>query len=90
MMKKFLIIPLLAAGMFVAVSCNSGSTNAKKNSEIQNVSTEVYYTCSMHPEVHSDKPGNCPKCGMELVKKEVAKSDSTHMHQNAGSVEHHH
>ena len=27
------------------------------------------YTCSMHPEVTSDKPGKCPKCGMELVKK---------------------
>ena len=28
------------------------------------------YTCSMHPEVKSDKPGKCPKCGMELVKKD--------------------
>ncbi len=24
------------------------------------------YTCPMHPEVQSDKPGNCPKCGMAL------------------------
>lgn len=24
------------------------------------------YTCPMHPEVLSDKPGNCPKCGMAL------------------------
>lgn len=30
----------------------------------------VIYTCPMHPEVTSDKPGNCPKCGMTLVKKE--------------------
>jgi len=22
----------------------------------------------MHPEIHSPKPGNCPKCGMKLVK----------------------
>lgn len=27
------------------------------------------YTCLMHLEVNSDKPGKCPKCGMELVKK---------------------
>jgi len=26
-----------------------------------------YWTCSMHPSVHSDKPGKCPICGMELV-----------------------
>ena len=25
------------------------------------------YYCPMHPEVTSDKPGNCPKCGMRLV-----------------------
>ena len=28
------------------------------------------YSCTMHPEVKSDKPGNCPKCGMTLVKKD--------------------
>ncbi|MBX7149557.1 multicopper oxidase domain-containing protein [bacterium] len=26
------------------------------------------YTCVMHPQIHSDKPGNCPICGMTLVK----------------------
>lgn len=26
------------------------------------------YTCVMHPEIHASKPGNCPKCGMKLVK----------------------
>lgn len=27
------------------------------------------YTCAMHPEVKADKPGKCPKCGMNLEKK---------------------
>lgn len=25
------------------------------------------YTCPMHPEIVSDKPGSCPQCGMKLV-----------------------
>lgn len=28
---------------------------------------KIIYTCPMHPEVTSDKPGSCPKCGMKLV-----------------------
>lgn len=31
------------------------------------------YTCPMHPEVVSDKPGSCPKCGMALVLKSELK-----------------
>jgi len=31
---------------------------------------QAVYTCPMHPEVTSATPGTCPKCGMQLVKKE--------------------
>lgn len=31
--------------------------------------TAAAYTCPMHPEVMSDKPGKCPICGMNLVPK---------------------
>lgn len=34
-----------------------------------NIEAATTYTCSMHPEVKSDKPGKCPKCGMELIEK---------------------
>ncbi|GGP93924.1 efflux RND transporter periplasmic adaptor subunit [Shewanella ulleungensis] len=33
------------------------------------------YYCPMHPEVTSDKPGSCPKCGMFLVAKEPDTAD---------------
>ena len=32
------------------------------------------YTCPMHPEIHADMPGNCPKCGMKLVKEKTQSS----------------
>jgi hypothetical protein len=32
-------------------------------------SNAMVYKCPMHPEVVGVKGGNCPKCGMELVKK---------------------
>ena len=38
----------------------------QKKEDLEATST---YTCSMHPEVKADKPGKCPKCGMELIEK---------------------
>lgn len=36
------------------------------------------YTCTMHPEVVSDQPGKCPKCGMKLVPKKQAGESHDH------------
>ena len=47
---------------------------SKKKDDMDNMKTDnnkvasVTYTCPMHPEIHADKPGKCPKCGMTLVK----------------------
>ena len=41
-----------AGGTFSSAIASTGSTQ---------------YTCSMHPEILSDAPGKCPKCGMTLV-----------------------
>ena len=39
------------------------ATNMKAKTHVM----AMVYTCPMHPEVTSDKPGKCPKCGMDLV-----------------------
>jgi hypothetical protein len=41
------------------------------------------YTCAMHPEVVSDQPGKCPKCGMKLVPKKLQPAAS-HDHDAKG------
>ena len=45
-----------------------------QTSTVKENASQQMYTCPMHPEVESDKPGNCPKCGMKMV---AAKPDST-------------
>lgn len=42
---------------------------AKSDNHSGHEQQTVVYTCSMHPEIIRDKPGNCPICGMTLVKK---------------------
>lgn len=37
---------------------------------------EQLYSCGMHPEVISDKPGNCPICGMKLTPIKSTAQDS--------------
>lgn len=53
----------------------AGMENMNMDSKDGNMSTtspveKVLYTCSMHPQIIRDKPGDCPICGMHLVKKE--------------------
>lgn len=56
-MKKYLII--ITSVFIVFASCKDNKTSVVK--------TDTYYTCSMHPQVMQDKPGNCPICHMELI-----------------------
>ncbi len=63
---------------------NAQETTTKKNNTEQQVGKK--YTCPMHPEIVTDKPGKCPKCGMALVEKKGTKKDGMHkmhdMHDN--------
>jgi hypothetical protein len=49
------------------------------------------YTCPMHPEVITDHPGNCPKCGMKLVpKKAETKAKLKGNARESGDMHQHH
>lgn len=41
----------------------------------QPVDADSYYTCSMHPQIRRDAPGQCPICGMDLIKVDGSPAD---------------
>ena len=59
---KLFVLVFLFAALFV--SCK------QKTQPIAKTQDKVYYTCSMHPQVHEEHPGNCPICSMKLIKVE--------------------
>ena len=59
-----LYIALLLVTVLIGCSKNE-NTNDKKPL------AKEYWTCTMHPQVHMDRPGACPICGMDLIKKVV-------------------
>ncbi len=52
--------------------CGGSSSCGMSNNTVQQAADKqtnlVQYNCPMHPEVVSNKAGNCPKCGMNLIK----------------------
>ncbi|MDN3654940.1 heavy metal-binding domain-containing protein [Ferruginibacter paludis] len=68
---------MLLMAAFTILSVNLFAQEVKLDSSKKHLHKDVQkamYTCSMHPEVMSDKPGKCPKCGMDLVKVKKEKS----------------
>ena len=70
-MNKKIILGVLATlsvlGVFACTKKEPKPTPAS-SAESVHEDPEGYYTCPMHPQVHEHKSGNCPICGMALVK----------------------
>lgn len=62
-----LAVVLLAGGGIAAYRHFHGPHAAQARAE-------VYY-CPMHPDYTADRPGDCPICGMHLVKRETAPAE---------------
>ncbi len=57
---------IIMALLFFLFSC--------KKEEDPHANHDIYYTCSMHPQIEADKPGLCPICHMDLVPVEKKKN----------------
>lgn len=84
-MKKIIAILSVALFLFATVSgCQQSKdkseqteTTESNDSTSNDMMAKAQYTCTMHPEILQNEPGKCPKCGMDLVKKEGDAHDST-------------
>lgn len=66
---RFVLIAL--TGLLAVAACN---TTAKKDAaKTEAAKPKGKYYCTMNPEITSDKPGTCSKCGMELVERDTTK-----------------
>lgn len=63
-MNKIRLFVMLLTLLFVACKQKPQTLTAKTTGK-------AYYTCSMHPQIHEEHPGNCPVCGMKLIKVEI-------------------
>ena len=62
-MKKAFLLALTAISLSFAAFAQDGTKLHHHN----HASAKTVYTCTMHPEVIQNKPGKCPKCGMDLT-----------------------
>jgi Cu(I)/Ag(I) efflux system membrane fusion protein len=73
-LNKKIAIPLIILAVAAAVAGGWLYKNGWFNkdghghSRLEHEAKQLY-TCSMHPFIIKDKPGTCPICGMELIKK---------------------
>jgi len=82
-MKKVIIISMFVTSFAITFSACNNSTTKKSDVESSTVASATY-TCPMHSEVIKNEPGDCPICGMELVKMEA--TDTVHMGDHNGQM----
>ncbi|OKY75845.1 MAG: hypothetical protein BM485_05775 [Desulfobulbaceae bacterium DB1] len=66
------VILVLAVAVGTGLMLRLGGSPAHDHDAEKNTAAEQQqYTCPMHPEIITDEPGQCPICGMDLVKIEA-------------------
>ena len=81
-MKKYkiYIVAILAVGIGLLLGWflfKNTTPNVQDHSEHNSGKTEAeIWTCSMHPQIRQNEPGDCPICGMDLIPASQASSDN--------------
>ena len=63
------IMPMVFCLLLFSLSACNENSKSDQSEKQKPANKKQLYTCSMHPEIIRDKPGDCPICGMKLVEK---------------------
>lgn len=67
--RTLVLLLLLSTFLLTISSCKNKKTVVKAGN--------VFYTCSMHPQVMEPHPGKCPICGMNLIQVQKSNTSNT-------------
>lgn len=66
---RFVLFAL--TGLLAFAACSNAPKKDAKATATEKPKGKYY--CTMHPDITSDKPGTCSKCGMDLVERDTTK-----------------
>lgn len=79
----------LAVGIIGGYLIFGGTESAEHDHSAMTESTSeaaAIWTCSMHPQIQRDEPGDCPICGMDLIPQTGASDDPTVLTMSEAAV----
>jgi len=68
--KKNIVIPILTAVIGIVIGFGIfkfSQDDIQSSVAAEETASEEIWTCSMHPQIRKNEPGDCPICGMDLI-----------------------
>lgn len=70
-----LLVGLVMGYLLFGNNSSPNQTEEHRDTATEAAGSEEIWTCSMHPQIRQNEPGDCPICGMDLIP--LAKNTST-------------
>lgn len=83
--KKYLTYALLVLGGLALgwIFFHNSTTKKDEHNHSAETAEATIWTCSMHPQIRRDAPGDCPICGMDLIPLNQSTADSSIVDPNS-------